>query len=78
MALSELYISPGRVERGGRGAMWGRRLTMNLGPQIFAWGKRKKEKKKKKPLLLMELVNICCCVLGPVPQGALEEGKTGK
>ena len=48
MALSELYISPGRVERGGRGAMWGRRLTMNLGPQIFAWGKRKKEKKKKK------------------------------
>lgn len=71
MALSELYISPGRVGRRGEGAMRGRRLTMNLGPQIFAW------KEKKKTLLLMELVNICCSVLGRCPRGISGGRKKG-
>ena len=59
----ELYISPGRGGRRGRGHVGGTGLTMNLGPRIFAW------KKIKSPLLLMELANICCSVLGRGPRG---------
>lgn len=56
--------------------MWGRRFTVNLGPQIFPWEKRKA--KEKNPLLFMELVNICCCVLGRGPRGACGGRKTGR
>lgn len=58
----------------GKG-LWGRRLSVNLGPQIFTW--EGNEKKKRKKLLLMELVNICCSVPGCAPR-EVSEGRGGR
>ena len=48
---------------GGRGATWGRRLTMNLGPRIFAW------KKKKKTSSVNGISKYLLLCSRPVPQG---------
>lgn len=71
MALSELYISPGRVGRGGGGGHAGEEAHHELGASDI-----RLEREKKKPSSVNGISKYLLLCSRPVPPGGyLEEGK---
>lgn len=75
MALSELYISPGRVGRRGERGHVGEEFHHELGASDIHLGKKKKEK----PSSVNGISKYLLLCSRPVPQGAIwRKEKQGK